>query len=291
MKILVTFITLALFSAPLRAEVREVPLPNNRKVAVTVDKVDDQLPWLVFLPGSWCGIVQADARPVALARKNGGYNLLIVNKAGSDVNGNCDWPEYNRASLRPQRIADIQSVLKSQLPADAKILLMGESEGGYIAPDVALSDTRVGAMILISAGTRSWIDEEVENTPAHKREQVRRHLKQEIVGHPDIDRFFRGWTYAQLNSYDNRQTYESLKKSAIPILALNGSLDRMIWVDAARADFENLIQNEGKSNIEFHFLKGADHGLNCTGSDCDPAEFERNLCSLLLEFGGKVLKD
>ncbi len=282
MKFIPFALILALAGPAALAEVREVALPGGRKVAVTLERIDDQLEWLVFLPGSICDIVDGGSRPVSMVRNKRAYNLLIINKAGVSQSGKCDQAEYNRASVRSQRIQDIQAVMKSSLSPDAKILLMGESEGGYIAPDIALADKRIESMILISAGTRSWIDEEIAMAPEDKREATRRFLQQEVRGRNVHDKFFNGWSYAQLNSYDTTQTYDALKAIKIPVLAINGAHDTQTWVEATREDLEFLIQHEGKSNIEFHYLKDADHGLNCASPGCDEAAFEKHLCGLIL---------
>ena len=213
------------------------------------------------------------------------FNILIIEKKGVRADGTCDFKQFNERSLREVRIDDIQNVMKRELPVDADILLVAESEGAYIAPDIALADSRVTKLIDLSGGTKSWIDEEVSFVPDSEKPALREFFRDKVIGHPSHSLFYRGFSYAELNSYDNHKTYDSLKALKIPVLMLNGDRDRQTWVIGTADDILNL-QRLGKQNISMHLFPGVSHSLDCVASDsrCEPSALRSSQDALVHQF-------
>ena len=217
--------------------------------------------WLVFLPGSECEHYDSDdSRWVDEIIKLRPFKLLVIEKVGVRADGSCDIDKFREHSIRGRRIADIKAAMAREIPHDAEILLVGESEGGYIAPDIAVADLRVKRLIELSAGTRSWIDEEISFVALSEQPALRKFFDDFVVGNPDPKKFYHEWSYAELNSFDTHQTYESLFHLDIPVLMFNGDRDRLTWVAGTIADVKDLM-SRGKSNIELYLFEGANHGL------------------------------
>lgn len=241
--------------------------------------------WIVFLPGSGCGIFEPQSsRWIQWLRSVKPYGVLAINKAGAMPDGTCSQDEYQRSSVRQQRIADIQAALQKQLPAQAKVLLIGESEGGYIAPDIAAADSRVKSMILLSAGTRSWIEELVNLSPVRERAGLQKFFNEKVIGNNSLSDFYDDTSYAQLNSYHLGQTLNPLKALQIPILMINGGQDRHVWVGGVIQDLRRLRMEFGKKNIQHRIFPELNHSLECAVSSCDGEKVSRQLRDLVQSF-------
>jgi pimeloyl-ACP methyl ester carboxylesterase len=222
-----------LISRALTAKTVDFELSNGRRAAVSVinsNSANDE--WIVFLQGSGCSIYDPyRSKWIAWLQEKHLYNVLVVNKAGAAMDGTCRETEFQFSSLRQQRINDIRSVLSDYLPANANVILFGESEGGYIAPDIAVEDTRVVSLILISGGTKNWIEEEVMLAPTDKRTELLRFFKSEVIGNLTLEKFYDETSYALFNSYNNHQSFQSLQRLKVPALFLEGDQDKVIWVE------------------------------------------------------------
>jgi pimeloyl-ACP methyl ester carboxylesterase len=269
------------FSLCAVADTFEMSLNHDRKAVVVIQHPPTTKEWIVFLPGSDCGHYDPeDSRWIAWSRSHKSYGVLSIDKAGMRVDGTCSTSEFHWSARRQQRIDDVLFILNSILPSDAKIILFGESEGGYIAPDVAKFDSRVKALILLSAGTRSWIEEELKLAKPSQRPKLTQFFQQEVLGNLSFDKFYEKLSYAQLNSYDTNQTYLSLASSPIPVLMINGARDRSVWISGVRQD----VYRMKNGNISSRILPGANHSLECADALTDPTLLENELRTLLLSF-------
>jgi pimeloyl-ACP methyl ester carboxylesterase len=264
-------------------------LPTGRSVVAELEAANSHKRWIVFLPGSTCGLYLHGETPW-LATLNSAWpaNVLVINKAGVGGDNRCRMQEFKEGSLRQNRIDDVLAALKLKIPDGEEILLVGESEGGYIAPDIALQYPGVRGLVLISGGTRSWLDEEVARAPEAKRASLRAMFDRDVVGSTDFEKTYLGWTYAQLASYNTNQTVTSLRALQIPVAAFHGEDDKNIWVSAAISDFSQLIEREGKSNLHSYVIQGAAHGLHCASEDCSSAPPEAAVCEKLLSFAREI---
>lgn len=284
------FTCLILLPVSVFAATSELSLSGNRRSVNILERSAETPHWIVYMPGSGCGLFDVSgSRWIHWLKEAHDYNLLVTNKAGIGIDGDCRRDEYERSSLRSQRIEDTLVALRTYVPRDAKITLVSESEGGYIAPDIAVADSRVQSTILISSGTRSWLDEEIMLADPENRPRVQTLMNTEVRGSDSLDKFYDGMSYAQLNSYDTDATVSALRKLKIPVLSMQGGRDRNIWVGGTVSDLQSLIA-EGKSNIAYRIFANAHHGLACQGT-CAQAKLNRHLCRTILDFVGRSLND
>lgn len=240
-------------SGPAQAEVRELQLPSGRRVTVTQEYSGADHPWLVYLPGSPCALFNAEQDFVLnTLRSRRSYNLLVINKAGLLPGGACERPVFLEGSLRDSRIEDVLSVMDMVVPRAARVLLVGESEGAYIAPDIALARPQVSRLLLLSGGTRSWIEEEIMMAPIAERARLRDFFENEVLARPGYDEFYSDVTFAQLASYHTRRTFWSLARLNRPVLAINGTQDDLVWIEGVKRDYRHLPH-------ELVLLEGAGH--------------------------------
>lgn len=284
------FVFIILFPVSIFAATSELSLSGSRRSVNLLQRSAVTPHWIVYMPGSGCGLFDVSgSRWIHWLKAAHEYNLLVINKAGIGLDGNCRRDEYERSSLRSQRIEDTLVAVTTYVPRDAKVTLVAESEGGYIAPDIAVADSRVQSIILVSGGTRSWLDEEIMLADPQDRPRIKNLMNTEVRGSDSIDKFYDGTSYAQLNSYDTNATVLALSKLKIPILSMQGGRDRNIWVRGTISDLKSLIA-EGKSNIAYRIFANAHHGLACDDT-CDQAELNRRLCGTILSFVGRSLVD
>jgi pimeloyl-ACP methyl ester carboxylesterase len=221
------------------------------------------------------------------------YNLLLIGKTGADINkseDSCRVDEFQHSSVRSQRIKDNQTIMHDLIPANARILLAGISEGAYIAPDVAYADSRVKAYLDLSGNTQSWMTEEIMCVPeGPQRDKLEKFFDTEVRGNNSFTKYYVDWTYAYLNSYDTHRSYDMMKALNIPIAWLNGDHDETLWVEGARLDAMDLINNQHKTNIEYHWLAGANHGLQCADSakGCDDKALADQVRTIITTFAAK----
>jgi pimeloyl-ACP methyl ester carboxylesterase len=169
---------------------------------------------------------------------------------------------------------------------------MALSEGSYIAPEIAATDTRVKSLILLSGNTWSWLEEEVMWLPADQQQARRDFLENVVVPNPVFDKYYGDfWSYAYFDSYNTDMTYRTLEASQLPVLALNGVNDDVLWIQGAVDNMHKLINVEHKRNIEFHMIPSATHYLRCDPDDttCDQAAMSAIVKGYLDSFVDRTL--
>jgi pimeloyl-ACP methyl ester carboxylesterase len=275
------------------SETREVPIDGGRKLVVTTQFNKKGAPWLVYIPGSGDGLNSVEGfEPLEILTTHHTYNILIINKVGVGLDDKVASPDaFQRGSIRSQRIHDNLTVMKNLIPDNAVIQLVSLSEGAYIAPEIAQADLRVKSLILLSGNSWSWLEEEVMYLPTEQRAERRQFLETEVVPNPVFDKFYSDWSYAYFDSYNTNATYDTLKKLKLPILALNGEKDDVLWLQGAIDNLLKLIHVEGKSNLEFHIIPEAGHILSCPDQDktCDPDKISQLLKRYLVSFADRTL--
>jgi pimeloyl-ACP methyl ester carboxylesterase len=126
-------------------------------------------------------------------------------------------------------------------------LLVGYSEGAYLAPEVALSDDRVEAVVMIGGGTRGWLKEEISNAKKSDLSYVRKQIR-EIESSPNSLKKWNGFSYATWYSYREDRTLESLRRLHTPALAILGRRDRTI-------DFKSTVQDLKRLRRQRHWIE------------------------------------
>ncbi len=241
----------------------EIHLSDGRPLCICEYPADaDSQSWIVFLPGSGAEFwdFSWSERRALLSAFSGAEtpHLLMINKPGIDLEGTLEPQLYEHSFRRSRRISDYREVLKQIIPADDRIFLIGFSEGAYLAPDIALGDSRIQAGGLLSGGTRSWLDEEIykSNDPRTLRETLNRVAKVYLT--PKSTRaMWHRVSHATWTSYDTDATRESLGQLRLPIFAAFGSEDRMIDVASALEDLGTIT----KARVVTRVYDGVDHTL------------------------------
>jgi hypothetical protein len=266
-------------------------LDHGRRAPISIETNPATTDWVVLMPGSGCNFYEiADTRFMTWLKGERPFNILLIGKTGADINkteDSCRVDEFQHSSVRSQRIKDNQTIMHDLIPPTSRILLAAISEGAYIAPDVAFYDHRVKAYIDLSGNTQSWMTEEIMCIPpGPEREKLAKFFDTEVRGNNSFTKYYVDWTYAYLNSYDTHQAYDMMKALQIPITWLNGDADSTLWVEGARQDAMDLINNQGKENIEYHWLAGAEHGLHCseTVKSCDDAALQVQVKQIITDF-------
>lgn len=238
-------------------------LSDGRQLAIRETLADTPSRWwVVFLPGSAAEFWDLDwiERRSLFQHLPTAVNLLVINKPGISQSGRVHHATFEKSFRRSTRIQDYREVLRALVPRGHNILVMGFSEGAYLAPDVILGDRRVRALALICGGTRSWIDEEIYKMTLRETPHVLRRVSA-IYARPESTRLsWHGISHPAWISYDNDNTVLALEKLRLPILAIQADRDRMIDVKSAIEDLERIRQNFNPQ-ILIRMLKGVDHTL------------------------------
>lgn len=225
----------------------EYRLHDGRKLVVSHLDAGLAPDWIVYLPGSAPELHQADATErLSLAGRVHApeTHLLVLNKPGIRWNGSVQKSIFEKSFTRAQRIQDTQEVLREMIPDDARIALVGYSEGAYLAPELAVKDERVKSLVLLAGGTRGWLDEEINLSPEKEISLVLRKVL-EIYSQKKPSARWRGFSHRTWHSYDHVSAMDWLARLTIPVLALHGAKDRLVDVETAIADLENLRANHG----------------------------------------------
>lgn len=260
----------------------EYPLSGGRKAVY--EKIDGKMPrkWLVYIPGSGNFLAYSTEPFIKIVDPEGLAGILVINKAGIGLDNNVRQEEFSHSGVREQRLSDIQEIMNNVLPKDAEILLVGSSEGGYLAPLIARTEKRIKAILFLSAGSRNWMEEELmlEKDPV-KRQELADFFKTTVIGNMSFEDYYKEYPYAVLNSFSDDAYAKALKKITVPMLFLNGTNDDMVWVDGIRQDVARLDPTLARMIM----VPGGDHGL------CPDGKCPRAICEQVLKFGKTTFFD
>jgi pimeloyl-ACP methyl ester carboxylesterase len=201
--------------------------------------------WVVYLPESNSEFQSAhrlEIRSLLGPRLSKDFNFLVINKPGISAK-KTNLLAFEQSFRRKRRVSDYLTTLKEIVPAEDEIFLVGYSEGAYLAPEVALADSRVRAVVMIGGGTRGWLREEISNAGPRERTALRRQIR-DIYKHPRSTKKWNGFSYATWYSYRGDETYKALRKLRKPTLAILGGRDRTIDLKSALQDLRRLARHE-----------------------------------------------
>jgi hypothetical protein len=172
-----------------------------------------------------------------------------------------DANQFSHAESREQRILETRVVIDDLLSRGAeRVLLLAQSEGTMLAPEIAMSLGAKTAGLVCMGGSLNSFRHDLSHSARtrHPRFPWSEHefdaKLAEIELHPDDrETTFWGHSYHFWSSYLDVRTLETLRGARFPIIYVNGSLDGTDWqahraavneLRAAGVDIES-IEYEG----------------------------------------------
>ncbi len=226
-----------------------VELPSNRFLIAghTLAGRKSRL-WVVYLPESGASFHPGTrGELVALVGRGPAQSLnyLVINKPGLTAAGK-NRDVFERSFRRRLRIEDALAAVAAVIPPGDKVIVVGYSEGAYLAPEVALRlGRRVCGVVMIGGGTRGWLSEELSHSFGREKSALRRQIAR-IARRPDSVEKWNGFSFATWNSYAADTTLISLKKlsPSLPILSILGRRDTVIDLKATLEDLNALERSK-----------------------------------------------
>ncbi len=213
--------------------------------------------WIVFLTESGSDFRSADRKELEslVGKKVARYfNFLIVNKPGLSP-GKINRNLFEQSFRRIRRIEDALMTMKTVIPTNHEIHLVGYSEGAYLTPQVARRDKRVKTISMIGGGTRGWLKEELSTaTPREKKSYAR--TISNIYKNPNSLEKWNGFSYATWYSYRGDNTFQALRNIKLPTLAILGARDTVIDLRSTIVDMVLISENQP---IHIHIFGDCGH--------------------------------
>ncbi len=238
---------------------------------------EGRYPLMLFLRGSGCASVTGAAKyfpPVV----DVGFGVVAPETRGvrlEDTGQRCS-EEYLATNDRAQRVDDVLTLLprlRGMLPRwDGRLVAIGESEGGTIAPEVAFRFPGTIAVASLSSGGLEQAEEmkmlaekrlRAEGASAAQIEAALDDLGRifsAIKANPTYERSWNGKqnTYKRWASYLWYRSLDYYGKLEVPIYLAHGERDTMAPVESADAvavEFRRL----GKTNLTYRRYPRLDH--------------------------------
>ncbi len=214
--------------------------------------------------------------------------------------------DFTTASLT-DLISDVKagiSYLKTRPDVDTtRICLIGHSEGGIIAPKIALEDTTIKAIVLM-AGTAKSLDQvilEQQEYVLNKQNVTEEMREQTLDEQKNFFAWVRGETewdeekVSQLGKMAGKKQWflehfehdplETIKKVKCKVLILQGAKDRQVFEEHAHM-LNSALDESGNENHTLNIFPDLDHLFCRTEGEGDYAEYatERPLNQEFLNF-------
>jgi pimeloyl-ACP methyl ester carboxylesterase len=184
---------------------------------------------------------------------------------------------FFQTDTRERRYDDITSVLKYVENVIYKgllkeIMIIADSEGGVIAPEITANNKKVNKLLVLSNGGLSGTEKThliLEKEKKYKyngyltlsgisTDEQLDSLLSEIKQNPTTEKSFLGNSYKYWNSYIYYDIDSQYEKITVPTLVIIGENDFSIPVESVTKLKEKL---KGRSNFSFHIIPDANHFL------------------------------
>lgn len=284
---------------------RAVKRPDGSRLAYYfVPPSRKSFPLLLYLDGSGCASAES------LLGYFGpfvdlGFGAAILQKRGVKAgdSGNACSEEYLRTNDRGQRVGDAKLFLfrgRKLFPGwNGKLVVVGGSEGGALAPEVGLSYAGTTAVVSLAGGgwnqgeeLKKMKEKELAGSgtsPDKIRAELARLEKkfEEIQKSPVASKSFMGKanTYKSWASYLWHSPLEFFVKLKAPVYVAQGTRDGSTPIessDAVRDRFKAL----GKTNLVYRRYAGLDHNW----TDAQGKDHTEQIIGDLLEWLGRFVK-
>jgi len=201
-----------------------------------------------------------------------GYDILYIEKFAFE-----DSLRFFQTDTRERRYNDITSVLKYAENNVYKghlkeIMIIADSEGGVIAPEITANNKKVNKLIVLGNGGLSGTEKTHLILEKEKKNNIKGYftlsgintdeqldsLLIEIKQNPTTDKSFLGNSYKYWNSYIYFDIDSQYERITIPTLIIIGDNDYSIPVESITRLKDKL---KGKSNFTFHIVPDANHSF------------------------------
>jgi pimeloyl-ACP methyl ester carboxylesterase len=223
--------------------------------------------WMFYIVGSEpVSVVDSTAQYADLVAR--GFVVVLLQPRGVSRNGSVDQDVFRQYETRQRRAADQRAVMDAYLSdsENAPVLLVGTSQGGTVAADVAASESRVTHLLMLASGGGLTQAEEIETLflergqgPSELSSVEALHARfDEIQANPDSGELWLGHPFRMWSSYLWFRPMDGLRGLSIPIFLAQGTADDAVPVESARAmrgEFSRL----GKTNLTYMEYPGLDH--------------------------------
>ena len=222
--------------------------------------------WMFYLVGS---------EPVSIHDSTGQYadfvaqgvRVVLLQPRGVSRHGTVDLETFRRHETRARRVADEIAVMNAYLgdSNELPVVLVGSSQGGVVAADVAASDARVSHLFVMASGGGWTQAEELAHLievgqsfgGVSNLESLAAKLE-EIEAAPDSDELWAGHPFRMWSSYLDFRSMDGLSTLSIPMFMAQGTEDAAVPVESARA-MRDEFARLGKTNLTYVEYTGLDH--------------------------------
>jgi esterase/lipase len=248
---------------------------DSSQAAVFVSTPDNQetFPMVVYVDGSLKQSVKNNFAYMALLFGSKNIGLAAVEKRGIDegVMDEREWLEHDCYEERLQDHILLINELKNTIPNwNGKLILIGSSEGGKIAPklSVMFPEVTYGTVLIGSGGGMAFGDEikyqinqiMLEEGEDGMNDEIENEFA-EMLSDPESLKVFFGKTYKWFSSYLQYDLMAELLKIETPLLMIHGVKDANIPVESA--DLVNMhFEFSEKSNLEYLRFDDLGHSIS-----------------------------
>ena len=213
------------------------------------------------------------------------FHIVTISKPGIPFEENLIYDEQGRSYFpmnetylrkysldwRVKSCSLVIDFLVRKLNVSDKVIIMGHSEGGQVAPAVAVENERVTHLIcMMNNGLNHFLDFIMNERLRAKNGEISTYQAQINVDSlfaqyesmqsnaKEINRYWYGETYLKWSSYTRTSPLESMKKLDIPILYIGGGNDSnqpIFGMDYVRLEFIRLK----KDNLTYKVFPYLDH--------------------------------
>jgi dipeptidyl aminopeptidase/acylaminoacyl peptidase len=243
----------------------------------TLNPSGKSFPVVLYLDGSSCASVYSMI-PYVTPFLEAGYGMLTLEKKGiesRDTGTPCS-KEYLESNDRYQRVNDallLLSETKRLFPNwDGRTIIMGASEGGAIAPEIAYRYPQSSAVVSLAGGgmSQSWelkkLNEKELLAAEASTDTIRVKLRKLDEKFDEIRKSTastKTWygdnnTYKRWDSYLWSDALAFFSKLVIPVYVAHGTGDKNAPVESADS-IRDRFASLGKHNLTYKRYEGLDH--------------------------------
>jgi pimeloyl-ACP methyl ester carboxylesterase len=222
-----------------------------------------------------------------------GFVVVLLQPRGVSTKGTVDQKVFRQYETRQRRVADQIAVMDAYLGGSetVPVLLVGSSQGGVVAADVAARDPRV-SHLFIMAGGGGWTQAEEmrffvergQTVPEGESVEALETKFNQIKAAPDSGELWYGHPFRMWSSYLWFRPMDGLIARPIPMFLAQGTADTSTPVESARA-MRDEFNRLGLSNLTYVEYSGLDHHFNNEAGESRLGDLEKDAYAWLSATG------